>query len=166
VRHDEAVSLAAETEASSERPEDRLPALIAERAPSGARDAVRAFARAYLRRRSSGGSEGISDDDLAAEVLAAFAFASARGTDAVAVRAFNPTREDDGYEPLGSVLETNTDDWPFLVDSVTAELESRGLEVVRLRHPIVGVRRTSGGRIEAVGHPRDSPRRARRRARP
>jgi glutamate dehydrogenase len=153
------VSLAEETEASSERPEDRLAVLIAARAPAGAGEAVRAFARAYLRRLSGDASDGLSDDDLAAEVLSAFAFASARNGEAVAVRALNPTREADGYEPLGSVLETNTDDWPFLVDSVTAEIEARGLDVVRLRHPIVGVERGSGGRIAAVRHPRDAARR-------
>jgi len=153
------VSLAEETEASSGRPEERLPALIAARAPAGAAEAVRAFARAYLRRLSGDASDGLSDEDLAAEVLGVFAFASARGSGPVAVRALNPTREAQGYEPLGSVLETNTDDWPFLVDSVTAELESRGLAVARLRHPIVGVERAASGRITAVRHPRDSARR-------
>ena len=48
------------------------------------------------------------------------------------MRAFNPTLDDEGYEPLGSVLETNTDDWPFLVDSVSATLERRGEQVVRM----------------------------------
>ena len=153
------MSLATETEAGSERPGERLCALIAERAPAELAEAVRAFARAYLRRLSGDASEGIADDDLAAEVLGAFRFASGRGREPLAVRALNPTRERDGYEPLGSVLETNTDDWPFLVDSVTAELEARGLSVARLRHPIIGVQRTPGGRIAAVRHPRDAARR-------
>jgi glutamate dehydrogenase len=153
------VSLVEETEAGSGRPEDRLPAQIAERAGGDRRDAVRAFAHAYLRRVSGDGSDGISDEDLTAEVLAAFAFASGRGTTPVAVRALSPTREGHGYEPLGSVLETNTDDLPFLVDSVTAEVEAHGLTVVRLRHPIVGVQRAANGRIEAIQHPRDASRR-------
>ena len=50
----------------------------------------------------------------------------------------------DGYEPLGSVLETNCDDWPFLVDSVSAALEARGEQVVRLVHPIIGISREDG----------------------
>jgi ABC-2 type transport system permease protein len=60
------------------------------------------------------------------------------------VRAFNPTLERDGYEPLGSVLETNSDDWPFLVDSVSAALEQRGERIARLVHPIMGVTREDG----------------------
>jgi glutamate dehydrogenase len=154
------VSLAAETEAASERPEDRLGALIAARAPAAQRDAVGAFARAYLRRAAGDVSHGLSDDDLIAEVLGAFGFADRRAAgERLTARAFNPTREKDGYEPLGSVLETNSDDWPFLVDSVTAEVESRGLCVERLRHPIIGVERAPSGRIAAMRHPRDSAQR-------
>jgi glutamate dehydrogenase len=153
------VSLVEETEAGSGRPEDRLPVIIAERAGAERADAVRGFARAYLRRLSGNASDGIPDEHLVNEVLGAFAFASGRDGDAVAVRALNPTREEHGYEPLGSVLETNTEDLPFLVDSVTAEVEARGLSVVRLRHPIVGVQRAAGGRIVAIQHPRDAARR-------
>ena len=48
----------------------------------------------------------------------------------------------DGYEPLGSVLETNTDDWPFLVDSVSARARARAaISVARLLHPIIGIER-------------------------
>src|SRR4051812_4596818 len=114
-----AVSLAEETEAGVS-PASRLLELIGERVPAERADAVRAFAQAYLRRLSGDtSSDGISDDQLLAEVLGAFEFASARGGQPVAVRAFNPTLAERGYEPLGSVVETNTDDWPFLVDSVS-----------------------------------------------
>src|SRR5262249_7014864 len=81
---------------------------------------------------------------LAAEVRGASRFAADRGRAPLAVRAFNPTLEQDGYEPLGSVLETNSDDWPFLVDSVSAALDLRGERVARLVHPIMGVTRENG----------------------
>ncbi|HET6551660.1 MAG TPA: NAD-glutamate dehydrogenase domain-containing protein, partial [Solirubrobacter sp.] len=58
-------------------------------------------------------------------------------------------------EPLGSVVETNTDDWPFLVDTVSAALESRGEQVARLVHPIIGIAREDG-RITSVAHARNS----------
>ena len=55
------------------------------------------------RRRLSGdASEGISAEHLLAEVVGAFEFASARGEQPVAVRAFNPVLAEHGYEPLGS----------------------------------------------------------------
>ena len=105
------------------------------------------------------GADGIKPEDLAAEVVGVYRFSSERGRKPVAVRAFNPTRERDGYEPLGSVLETNTDDWPFLVDSVSAALEARGERVVRLVHPIFGVSRARTARSPASGTAqRDPPR--------
>jgi glutamate dehydrogenase len=153
------VSLAEETEAGGESPASELLALIDERVGADRASAVRAFASAYLRRLSGDASEGIKPEDLVAEVISVFEFASARGDEPVAVRAFNPTREKHGYEPLGSVLETNSDDYPFLVDSVNGELDSRGLAVTRLLHPIVGVERDGEGRIVDCGRAREAPRR-------
>jgi glutamate dehydrogenase len=147
--------LVEETEAGSGQFHAELIALAEQRAPKGEGPAVRAFAEAYVRRLAADGADGISAEDLAAEVLGVYRFSAARGRAALAVRAFNPTRERDGYEPLGSVLETNTDDWPFLVDSVSAALEARGEPVVRLVHPILGVTREDG-RIVAVGHARNA----------
>ena len=149
------MSLAEETEAGSS-PASRLLELIDEKVDAGRAEAVRAFAQAYLRRLSGDASEGISAEQLLAEVVGAFEFASARGDEPIAVRAFNPTLAEHGYEPLGSVVETNTDDWPFLVDSVSGALESHRLEVARLLHPVIGVERDGDGRITAVGRARDA----------
>ena len=76
------------------------------------------------------------------------------------MRAFNPTREQHGYEPLGSVLETNTDDWPFLVDSVSAALEARG-ERGRAARCTRSSASSARGRAgsPASRHPRDAIRR-------
>ena len=140
---------------ASSRPEDRLLELIDEEVGPERAPALRAFARAYLRRLGGGdATEGIAPEALLGEVRSLFEFACARDGDAMAVRAFNPTREKDGYEPVGSVLETNTDDLPFLVDSVSGELASRGLSVPRLLHPIVATEREGSGAIRKVGDPR------------
>jgi glutamate dehydrogenase len=137
------------------RPEDRLLELIDEEVGPDRAQAVRAFARAYLRRLGGGdSSEGISPEALLGEVLSLFEFACSRDGDAMAVRAFNPTREQHGYEPVGSVLETNTDDLPFLVDSVSGELSSRGLQFSRLLHPIIATEREGSGRVRSVRDPR------------
>jgi glutamate dehydrogenase len=149
------MSLAEETEAGSGQSHEQLLELVEQRAPQGEGPAARAFAESYVRRLAADGTDGISPSDLAAEVLGVFHFSSERGRKPLAVRAFNPTKERDGYEPLGSVLETNTDDWPFLVDSVSAALDARGERVVRLVHPIFGVTREDG-RITGVGHARNA----------
>src|SRR3954451_21458789 len=142
------VSLAEETSAGTSAYRDRLLTLVQERAPDAQGGAARDFAAAYVRRLAVAGADGISPEHLAAEVLGAFRFSAERGRAPLAVRAFNPTLERDGYEPLGSVVETNSDDWPFLVDSVSAALEAGGERVVRLVHPIIGITREAG---EIVG---------------
>ncbi|MDA0167866.1 NAD-glutamate dehydrogenase [Solirubrobacter taibaiensis] len=143
------MSLAEETEAGST--DDHRERLL-DLAESSGGEIARAFAAAYVRRLST---EGISPEHLAAEVLGAYKFANERGRKPVAVRALNPTLSTDGYEPLGSVLETNTDDWPFLVDSVSAALEARGEHVARIVHPIIGISREDG-KISAVSHARNA----------
>ena len=134
--------------------------LIGERTSEERAPAVRAFAEAFLRRLSAdGGSDGLKPDALCGAIVGAFEFASARGAEPIAVRAFTPTLDEHGYELPGSVVETNTEDWPFLVDSVSAALRARGLAIQRVLHPIVGVERDADGAIDAVLHPREASRR-------
>ena len=134
--------------------------LIGERTSTERAPALRAFAQAFLRRLSADGSVGeFPPETLCRQIVGAFDFASARGAEPIAVRAFTPTLEEHGYESPGSVVETNTEDWPFLVDSVSAALRARGLGIQRVLHPIVGVERDADGAIEAVLHPREATRR-------
>src|SRR3954452_12083135 len=135
--------------------------LIGERTSAELAPAVRAFAQAFLRRLSAeeDGEGPLVPEVLCGEIVGLFEFASARGEAPIAVRAFNPSLDEDGYETPGSVVETNTEDWPFLVDSVSAELRARELGIRRVLHPIVGVERGPDGAISAVLHPREASRR-------
>src|SRR3954471_14023989 len=135
--------------------------LIGERTSPERTPAVRAFAQAFMRRLSAeGDGEGpLVPEVLCGEIVGLFEFASARGDAPIAVRAFNPSPAEHGYETPGSVVETNTEDWPFLVDSVSGELRARELGIRRVLHPIVGVERGPDGAITAVLHPREASRR-------
>ena len=119
--------------------------LIGERTSAERAPAVRAFAEAFLRRLAvdgDGDGDGrLPPEGLCGEIVGLFEFASARGEQPIAVRAFTPTLEEHGYETPGSVVETNTEDWPFLVDSVSAGLRAHGLGIQRVLHPILGVER-------------------------
>src|SRR5919197_1750127 len=130
--------------------------LVEERLPPERAEAVREFAKAYLRRLSAE-EDGHDQEALFHEVVGAFQLATSRDGAPIAVRAFNPTRAEHGYEPAGSVLETNTEDLPFLLDSVSAELQARGLGIVRVLHPIVGTERGPDGAIARVLHPTAAP---------
>ncbi|MBI5106399.1 MAG: NAD-glutamate dehydrogenase [Solirubrobacterales bacterium] len=138
---------------------EEVVALARERVNGDRDDALAAFARAYLRRPVGARDDERTDPEaVLAEVRGAFALADRRDGAPIAVRAFTPTKAEHGYEAAGSVLETNTDDLPFLVDSVSHELRARGHHVARVVHPIVGVVRDRGGAIERVCHPREGER--------
>ena len=136
--------------------QDRVAALVAQRAPAERATALKTFAAAYLQRHAPADADA---EALYHEVCGAFELVASRGRRPSAVRAFTPTRDADGYETFGSVVETNTDDLPYLVDSVTAELQERGLGVRRVAHPIVGTERDPDGRLLGVLRPRDAARR-------
>ncbi|MGL6279558.1 MAG: hypothetical protein ACRC50_08405, partial [Gaiella sp.] len=114
-------------------------------------DLVSGFARAYVRRLPATAAAELDGEALFGQLMGVFELADSRGTDPIAVRAFTPSLASDGYTTVGSVLETNTPDSPFLVDSVTEELASRGLTVRLVLHPVVGVERDGSGRIVAIG---------------
>ena len=129
--------------------------LIDERRPDDA-EALRAFAATYLRRLSADAAEETSPEELLAEVAGVFDFAADRGDRPIVVRAFNPTVEEHGYERPGTVLETASEDLPFLVDSVREAIAAEGLTVQRAMHPVIGLERDSDGHITGVVHPREA----------
>ncbi|MEU9830484.1 NAD-glutamate dehydrogenase [Streptosporangium sp. NPDC048047] len=67
------------------------------------------------------------------------------------VRAYNPTLEEHGWDPGYSVIEVVTDDMPFLVDSVTMELDRHEIGVHLVVHPQMRVRRDMTGRLLGRG---------------
>jgi len=116
----------------------------------GADQRLIAFARSYARRIGIDQVERPSPRTLAAQIRSLFAFVDDRRGE-VAVRAFNPTLDADGYAAAGTVVEANLPDSPFLIDSVGEELRSRGLEVRSVVHPVMGVERDADGSIASIG---------------
>lgn len=132
-----------------------LTSRIGKRAPRGRADAVRALAEAWTRRLPSD-ELARHEEAIAGQILGAFSLIDGREAGEVAVRAFNPDPERDGYGTPGSVLETNCVDSPFIFDSVNAELAARDLVVLRVIHPVVGVERDARGRVARILHARDA----------
>jgi glutamate dehydrogenase len=67
------------------------------------------------------------------------------------VRAFAPTVEEHGWDPGHSVVQVVTDDMPFLVDSVTMELNRHDLSIHLIVHPQLKIRRDVTGRLQGIG---------------
>ncbi len=63
------------------------------------------------------------------------------------VRTRTPTLEADGWSTGHSCVEVVTDDMPFLVDSITAELGRTGRAIHLVVHPQMLVRRDEGGTL-------------------
>jgi glutamate dehydrogenase len=119
--------------------------------PDDRREAVEAFTRAYLRRLPPDAQASV--EELAHQTLGLFAFVDARTQD-IEVRVFNPTPETHGYGARGAVVEVAVDDSPFLLDSITNEMVSHGLEVAWVLHPVIGTERGPDGRLLRVRHAR------------
>ena len=68
----------------------------------------------------------------------------------VVVNVYNPSVEKEGWAIGHTVVEVITDDMPFLVDSVTAEINRRGLGVHLAIHPVMRMRRSKAGTLQEV----------------
>jgi len=148
----------AQPPAGATAPADEVSRLLAGRVPAERGPVLEAFAAAFARRMRSEAAD-LPPAELAARVLGAFHLVDGRGEARVAVRAFDPELERDGYTAPGAVLEVNTEDSPFLYDSVAGELAARGLAIRRAVHPVIGTRRDPQGRLAAVEDPRRAERR-------
>ena len=89
---------------------------------------------------------GASDEDLAdsPELLAAAAldqldWAGKRQPGRPKVRVFNPTEAEHGWTSPCTIVETLTDDSPFLVDSVSMQISSLGYRVASNVHPVLAI---------------------------
>ncbi|MDX1484625.1 MAG: NAD-glutamate dehydrogenase, partial [Alphaproteobacteria bacterium] len=113
------------------------------------------FVRAYFARLPMDDIADLEDEDLAGQALAFLDFARNRKVGRALVRVFNPDRKKDGWESDRSAVEIVNDNMPFLVDSVTAALNTRGFGVRLLIHPVLGVKRTEKGVLSQIAN--DNP---------
>ena len=117
------------------------------------------FVRMYVRRPPAVLTENLEPAELAAQVRGMFEFVNARTPGVLAVRCYRPRLETDGYETPGTVVDVNVEDAPFLVDTVSAELHTHGLQVRVVVHPVIGIERGADGRIVGVTPARGAERR-------
>ncbi|MDH5616007.1 MAG: NAD-glutamate dehydrogenase, partial [Acidimicrobiia bacterium] len=97
--------------------------LVTERAPRDELGLLSAFAEAYIRRFPTSGAQ-LTADECYEQVEDLYQFIKVRPDGAGAVRVFTPDRATHRYETGGSVVELAVDDAPFLVDSVSAEIQA------------------------------------------
>src|SRR6266849_6758587 len=73
--------------------------------------------------------------DLYGAALSHWNFARKRDPGSVRLRVFNPSLEEHGWQSTHTIVEIVNDDRPFLVDSVTMEVNRHGLTLHLIMHP-------------------------------
>ena len=92
-----------------------------------------------------------SEVDLYGAAMSQYKQAAYRPQGTANIRVFTPTVAEHGWSAGGhTVVEVVTDDMPFLVDSVTMELNEQHREVHMVVHPQILVRRDVAGQLQEV----------------
>jgi glutamate dehydrogenase len=137
-------SMSARTEPRTDDLIDRIVAFARTRLGAKAGPAE-TFLRAYYANVSADDLAGSSVEDLYGAAIALWQFGRTRRPGQAKVRVYTPRLAEHGWSSTHSVVEIVNDDMPFLVDSVTAELNRRELTVHLVIHPIVRVVRDGKG---------------------
>src|SRR4026209_175338 len=94
--------------------------------------------------------------DLAGAAASHLDFARRFSSGKPKIRAYNPTPAQDGWHSTHTVVEIVNDDMPFLVDSVTMEVNRQGLTLHLVIHPVLRTHRNRGGELVSVSAPSQS----------
>src|SRR3954451_15352519 len=95
--------------------------------------------------------------DLYGVALGTFNFARERPPGTTRVRVYNPRFEEHGWQSTHTAVEIVTDDMPFLIDSISMELNRRGCGVHLIIHPVLSIRRDAAGHLTEILTPGEAP---------
>ena len=88
--------------------------------------------------------------DLYGLAVGQLGFARRRRPGQTRLRVYNPVFETHGWSSTHTAVEIVTDDKPFLIDSISMELNRRGFGVHLMIHPVMDVRRDAEGNLVEV----------------
>lgn len=108
------------------------------------------FLKQYLAQVDQDELASRSIEDLTGAALSHWQLIHTRHLGEPKLHIFNPQVEIEGWQSNHTILQIVNDDMPFLVDSVTMELNRRGLTVHLIVHPVMQVQRDGSGVLEAV----------------
>jgi len=130
---------------------DRLAREARARLETDLADSAEQFVRRYFALVAPDDIIYTSFDTLLGAVLSLWEFGAKRHPGLPKIRIFNPTIETNGWAIEHTVIEIVNDDMPFLVDSVSAEVNRRERNIHLLLHPVARVRRDrDGNRLEVT----------------
>lgn len=138
-----------ETGRRDERLEEVVQLIRAKVAAESA-DELAAFARQYFGQVDPEDLAERQVADLYGAALSHWSFARKREPGRAKLRVFNPTIAEHGWQSTHTIIEIVNDDMPFLVDSVTMEVNRNGLTLHLIIHPLVAVRRGDDGVLQGL----------------
>ena len=127
-----------------------LAALVHQKVAPPERATLEAFLRAYYGQVDPDDLADRQLPDLYGAVLSHWGYARKRAPGQARVRAFNPSIEEHGWQSTHTIVEIVNDDMPFLVDSVTMEVNRHGLTLHLIVHPIIDVVRAADGTLTGI----------------
>src|SRR6476646_9464881 len=121
--------------------------LVQAKVPAAQRNTIAAFIQRYYGQVDPEDLAERAPADLYGAALSHWNFARRRDPAHARVRVFNPSIEEHGWQSTHTIVEISNDDMPFLVDSVTMEVNRHGLTLHLIIHPIVNVLRDATGTL-------------------
>jgi len=91
-----------------------------------------------------------SPEDLYGAAMAHFSFGRTFASGMPKLRVYNPRLEEHGWTSPHTVIEIVNDDMPFLVDSITMEVNRQGHTLDLFIHPLFRTRRDKENHLEAL----------------
>ena len=126
---------------------DEVLGLVRTRLAGAQRDTLERFVQRYFGQVDPEDLAERAPADLYGAALSHWNFARKREPGRTRVRVLNPSIEEHGWQSTHTIVEIVNDDMPFLVDSVTMEVNRHGLTLHLIIHPIVAVLRDGGGTL-------------------
>ena len=118
---------------------------------------VEQFTAAAYRRAAAERLAALDPVAVSAMLVDGFDFVDQRRPGALALRVFDAREDVHGWTSTGTVIETNLDDGPFLLTTITEELARRSLEIAETMHPVMGITRDDDGKVIGVLPARQAP---------
>ncbi len=122
----------------------------AERGRANGGPRLEAFLAGYYRHVPAEDLLARSPDDLLSMALSHRELARSRPAGTANVVCFNPDLDSDGWTSPHTIIQIVTDDMPFLVDSVSAQLGLMSRPIHLLIHPQIHVHRSATGDLEDI----------------
>ncbi len=129
---------------------DKIASLAATRLKGEPAETAQAFLRRFYANVAVEDLVQIGAEDLYGAGLALWQFAKIRQPGKARVRVYTPRQSEHGWSSRHTVIEIVNDDMPFLVDSITAEINRRDFNVHLVIHPVVRVRRDDKGNLKGL----------------